>query len=176
MSHLEIWKDIKNYEGDYKISNFGNVLSLKHNKKRILKACINRGGYSQVVLTKNKKSKSLEVHRMVAMAFIPNLNDKPCVNHINGIKTDNKVENLEWVTYLENMHHAIKNKLINNAEENSGRSKLKKTDIIEIFLMRFVRKLPNRTIANILKVGEDHISDIIMGKAWKSVKQKYFNL
>lgn len=71
-------------------------------------------GYKSITVRINSKiRKHFFVHRMVALAFIPNPENKPCVNHINGIKTDNRIENLEWVTYLENNHHAIKNGLIN---------------------------------------------------------------
>lgn len=109
----EIWKDIKGYEGLYQVSNLGRVRSFPRrgthtNKIHILKPGINHKGYLQVGLVNKGKSHSYKVHRLVADAFIQNLNRKEQVNHINGVKTDNRVENLEWCTNKENMKHAWK--------------------------------------------------------------------
>ena len=115
----EVWKDIKGYEGLYQVSNLGRARSLDRyvrngtsnkNIKRgkILKPCATRDGYLQLNLIKNKKKKVSTVHRLVAKAFIVNFENKPCVNHIDGNKQNNNVENLEWVTYSENTIHAIK--------------------------------------------------------------------
>jgi hypothetical protein len=121
----ETWKDIENYVGYYQISNIGRVKSLarviKRNdniiktvRKRILRVGKNPNGYYLVVLSKKNKHKPILVARLVAKTFIPNLLNKPCVNHINGIKTDNRLENLEWVTYSENNQHAFDTGLKNS--------------------------------------------------------------
>lgn len=101
----EEWRDIIGYEGLYKISNLGNVYSYKYNR------CLKPSGddYLHVSLSKNKKVRPHNIHRLVAQAFIPNPENKPQVNHIDGNKCNNKVGNLEWVTATENTIHAYNN-------------------------------------------------------------------
>lgn len=108
---MEIWLDVKNYEGLYKVSNLGNIKSLGNDYKRkekILKPGKISNGYLHVVLTKNKVKKNLKVHRIVALSFLPNPYNKPQINHINGNKIDNNLQNLEWSTQVENSNHAFK--------------------------------------------------------------------
>lgn len=101
----EIWKDIKGYEGLYQVSSFGNVINLKTSK--FLKPTFSQDGYLIFHLAINKKFKRFKTHRLVAKAFIPNYENRPQVNHINGVKTDNKINNLEWATQSENMKHSF---------------------------------------------------------------------
>ena len=116
----EIWKDIEGYEGRYQVSNFGNVKSLnyKHTgEEKIMQSCKDKIGYLHIKLFMNGKPKMYKVHRLVAQAFISNLENKPQVNHIDGDKTNNRVTNLEWTTQEENMRHAYKNGLKVQTEE-----------------------------------------------------------
>ncbi len=106
----EIWKDIRGYEGLYSISNLARVRSNSVQgvkKEIILKYSLNKNGYNSVSLWKNNKPTRVLVHRVLMIHFVENLENKPCVNHINGIKHDNRLENLEWCTYKENNYHAI---------------------------------------------------------------------
>ncbi|ASV44395.1 hypothetical protein PBI_SCTP2_380 [Salicola phage SCTP-2] len=109
----EIWKDVDDYPEYFMISSFGRVWSKRTNK--ILKQTIGKTGYP-VISSKigGRKGKSIckKVHRWVANAFIDNLNNRSCVNHIDGNKTNNYWKNLEWCTYSENTKHAYKNNLI----------------------------------------------------------------
>lgn len=112
---MEIWKDIEEYAGLYQISNTGNIVSLNFNntgKRKMLKLQNMTAGYLKATLTKYGIQRQFSVHRLVALHFIPNINNKREVNHKNGIKTDNRVENLEWVTSSENKYHAVKNGLM----------------------------------------------------------------
>ena len=114
----EIWKDVKDYEGFYQVSNLGRVKSLDrfdrihhHWKGKMLKLAMSRGGYLAVELNKNGKASKKSVHRLVAEVFVPNPLNKSMVNHLDGIKTHNTPDNLEWCTDSENKYHAYRNGL-----------------------------------------------------------------
>lgn len=113
----EIWKDIKGFEGLYQISNLGNVKSFYKGRTYIKKCTLGSRGYLFVNLSKNKKNKAFRVHRLVAKEFLPNPNNYLEVNHRNGNKLNNCVDNLEWCSRSYNVSHAWKNKL------NKGASK-----------------------------------------------------
>lgn len=123
----EVWKDVKGYENLYQISNLGRLKSLskKGNYKNeyIRKTLTDIKGYSVCNLVKDKKYKYVRIHRLVAQAFIPNLENKPQVNHKDGNKQNNCVNNLEWCTNSENQLHAIKMGLRKNENISKGRKK-----------------------------------------------------
>lgn len=108
MGNKEIWKEVVGYEGLYEVSNKGNVRSLNFGRMGIIKNLSfenTKYGYKRVILTKNRVHKKMFVHRLVAEAFIPNHENKPCVDHINTDRGNNKVENLQWVTQKENSNN-----------------------------------------------------------------------
>lgn len=129
---MELWKDVDGYEGKYQVSNFGQVRSLERKvsnhtglltvKPRFLKQAKNHKGYPIVYLSDGKKQKTITVHRLVAIAFIPRIAGKPQVNHIDGNKANNHLENLEWCDNRENQIHAYKLGL-NRATGRAGKPK-----------------------------------------------------
>ena len=103
---MEVWKSIKGYEGLYEISNLGRVKSTRKNKEVFLKFRDNGKGYNVSALYNKGVRANIKVHRLVAIHFIENVFNKPQVNHINGVKSDNRVHNLEWCTNKENVIHS----------------------------------------------------------------------
>ena len=120
----EIWKDIPNYENYYQVSNFGNIRSLdryyagKNLKGKPIKLSPNKFGYLRFTVKKDSITKSLHVHRVVLLTFNP-IDKEKQVNHIDGNKSNNRLENLEWCTDSENKIHAYKNGLMVGGNEYS---------------------------------------------------------
>jgi hypothetical protein len=141
MKHQEIWKDVKGYEGLYKISNFGNVWSVKRKMFRV-PSVIGRG-YLQVHIFISGKRKCFMVHRLVATHFIDNPENKPQINHIDGDKKNNHYKNLEWCTESENVKHAYSSGLADNKGEKHPGCKLTEDQVKEI---RFKREHGARVI------------------------------
>lgn len=106
----EIWKDIPGYEGLYKISSFGYIMSIR--RKKLIKNYKRKDGYIQVRLTKSKKVKNFLLHRLVAVTFIENINNYEFINHKDGNKENNCINNLEWCDRSYNILHAYDNGLI----------------------------------------------------------------
>lgn len=123
----EVWKEVPRYKGAYLISNLGNLKSARRYcyhgdkpwlvKERLLSKVVGRSGYIEYQITYNKKHRSEKAHRLVAEAFIPNPLNKPQVNHIDGNKQNNCVENLEWCTGKENVYHAYHHGLVKNCKK-----------------------------------------------------------
>lgn len=139
-----IVKDIKGYEGLYIIDSIGNVVSLPKqngsmffNEYRMLKPKTNKYGYVEVALTKEGKTTTKLLHRLLAETFIPNPDLLPCVNHKNGMKADNRIENLEWCTRSQNTKHAYTNNLGNFRETcNAGIRKMNyETEYVHVVLI-----------------------------------------
>jgi len=181
----EIWKDIFNYEGLYQVSNYGRVKSLartiiekcgKNNrsvKGRILKLWdmkTRKTGkpYKSVSLSKNGKAAKFTVHRLVAEAFIENKENKPFINHKDGVKHNNKTSNLEWCTNIENIQHAIKTGIIDNFCEKNHQSKLTREQ--GIFVLRNNAFYRQKDLAEKFGVKRQSIGDIAIGRTWKKLQ------
>lgn len=163
----EIWKSIPGYEGYYEVSSVGRVRSVdkyinartgKDGQKgkyllkgKIMKPKLDRYGYCNIALKIGGKYKYPTIHRLVAITFIEAIEDKNQVNHINGIKTDNRIENLEWCNVKENIIHAVKTGLRDNIArrgEKNNLSKLKQWQVDEI------RKDYNKKTCNLQCLAE----------------------
>ena len=134
----EIWEDIPDYEGLYKISNYGRIKSL-HNYKRngtdILKPRINKHGYLHIGLRKNKQRKWICLHRLIAKTFIPNPNNLPCINHKDENKLNNSINNLEWCTIKYNNCYGTRIKRV--VEKNKMRKEILKYDLKGNFMQEY---------------------------------------
>lgn len=157
---MEIFKDVENYEGYYQISNLGRIKSLQrfaknHSgfkkvlKERYLNPIITKTGYYVVSFKKDGIKKTFKVHRLIAIAFIDKVEGKEFINHKNGIKTDNRIENLEWCSIAENNIHSRQTGLTNQDGYNSSSSKLTEQQVI------FIRSsgLSLKQLAFMFKVG-----------------------
>ena len=170
---MEIWKTVEGFE-NYEISNLGRLkVNLKFRKYRsyqskILNPNLDKDGYLTTGLSKEGKHYNKKIHRLVAIAFIENKENKPCVNHINGIKIDNRIENLEWCTVKENNIHAIKIGLSGQVPgEKHHMSKLKENQVLEIIENKSF--LSQKQLSLIYNISQGQISRIVNKKRWAHV-------
>ena len=168
----EIFKIIEEFP-EYEISNLGNVISnTKQKKGNIIKQRLTKHGYYKFDIHRIGQY----THRFVALTFINNPENKPCVNHINGIKTDNRVENLEWVTHSENSQHAWDTNLISrvksNIGEKNGSNKLTEENVIKIKSLLKTTNMFYREIAEMFNVNITTIASIKHRKTWKYLKEE----
>lgn len=183
----EIWKDIPGYKNYYQVSNIGRVRSLTrvvgfkrvgHKSKKteigkLKKLVPDKNGYLRTSFYKDAKSIRRGAHQMVALAFIPNPDNKPFINHKNGIKTDNRVENLEWCTPEYNEKHATYNGLKASGSKN-GWSKLDEKDVLDI-RKKYVKGInqynpgTGKHLRDKYKISNTHLIRIVDGVLWKQV-------
>lgn len=161
--NVEEWRDVVGHEGIYQVSSFGNIRRTSTGKNLSMEK--NTHGYHRVCLSKNGYYKRYRVHRLVALAFIPNSERKETVNHINGIKTDNRVDNLEWLTMRENFDHAVEMGLSTHGSRNPA-SKLTESEVIDIHSHT---KKDMVYLASKYKVGKENIRRIMNRESWKNI-------
>ena len=180
----EVWADCPGYEGLYWVSNNGRIKTQNWKntgRESILRPITCRKGYLNVGLQKDGKLKSHKLHRLIALAFVPKIEGKDQVNHIDGDKQNNHISNLEWVTPKENTRHAIDhglfhfqtpeksiNKVIKRGELN-GLSILTDQKVREIRRKFKPRVYTRKKLALEYGVTENCIKDVVMGKSWKHV-------
>ena len=159
---MEEWKEIFS---NYHVSTLGNVDSTKYKSRRRLKQWVNQNGYLFISLYFGNKRKHYAVHHLVALAFVPKVDGKSQINHINGIKTDNRVENLEWVTPSENTLHAVRTGL-KPVGEKHYKAKLTNAEV------QLIRENPQGLsiyeLASLFGVHAATVSKIQIGKAYKN--------
>ena len=183
----EIWKDIEGYEGIYQVSNIGRIKSFDRMvsnkgkpyiiKGKIMAQYVRRSknlkqgdGYFAVGLRKEKKQKGYFVHRIIALAFIPNPLNKPTVNHKDGNKLNNNINNLEWATHQENTKHAWKNGLCYSNSvhgEEHYRSKLTENDVLFIRECSETNEMSTLELSIKYDVSRSHINRIKRNAQWK---------
>ena len=173
MSNNEIWKDIKDFEGIYQVSNKGRIKSLERTvtgklnsirtlPEKFITPTDNGKGYMVVALYKDDKRHFKKMHRLVAEAFIPNPDNKPEVNHIDGNKKNNTVENLEWNTTKENCEHRQKTGLGNT--ENARKSRMKPIECYDINTGKIISTYDcAASAARALGCKNDAISRVVRG-------------
>jgi len=168
----EIWVDVENYNGRYQVSNFGGVRCFLFNKIKLthpvfISKEILRSGHLRVELG----GKKILVHRLVAQAFIPNTENKPFINHLDGNPSNNKVENLEWCTPKENTQHAFKTGLMVGFKgADAGNAKLTEEEVIEIYKLFNEKIKTGVALSKKYGVTTSAISRIIKGKTWKHLQ------
>lgn len=160
----EIFKPIKGYR-NYEVSNVGRIKNIKTGK--VLKPSDDKDGYQVVCLSENRKQRILKVHRLVAKAFIPNRKQLPQVNHLDGVKSNNKVNNLEWLTHKDNVQHAINIGLFNNKGEKNPRSKLTAIQVKQIRKKYDSGAYTCRQLSKEYNVDYSNIHYIVNYKSWK---------
>lgn len=175
----EIWRDIPGYEGAYQASNLGRIRSLdrtcKHSRGgikpirgKVLRQHLTRNGYLRVYVYSDSVDRFVQVHRLVLAAFTGRFDHQG--NHLNGVKSDNRLENLEWVaTGSENMEHAIRTKLLDQRGEKHHNAKLTDAQTYEIRALLAAGHLHQGQIAERFKVARSTITAIKRGAIRKNV-------
>ena len=172
MIGLVIWKDVEGFEGLYRVSNEGVLVSTPRQgtKGGVVKRHKMKRGYEEYHLFKDCKLQHEYVHQLLAKHFIPNPEDKPYINHIDGNPLNNALDNLEWVTHLENVQHAVRIGLFNNKGENHPLSKLTDREVLEIRDLYKHRIFKQWEIGEIYGVGRSNIGFIVRNKSRKVVE------
>ncbi|QMW05320.1 NUMOD4 domain-containing protein [Spirosoma foliorum] len=178
----EVWKDIPGYEGRYQASNLGRIKSLarvavmgghgqcfKEVKEKVLNPGIHKSSGYRFVGLNGRKTKT-PVHRAIAKTFIPNPDNKPFINHIDGNKINNRVENLEWCTAKENVRHAIAMGLTNVSGVNQPTAQINDDIVRQMRAMYKETNMTYREIANHFGVIRQLAERVITGYTWKHVQ------
>lgn len=167
---IEIWKKVESCTWHYEVSNLGRVKSF-YKYEKFLKPRLSSTGYLAVTITRNKKAETTNVHRLVAEAFIPNSENKSQVNHKNGIKTDNNLANLEWVTRSQNGLHSFDIGTNKYRGQNAKFAKHSESKVLD--MLKFKNSgIQQKEIAKMFDVSDSYISSLYHGRTWRHLTQK----
>ena len=158
----EIWKPIIGYEGRYEVSNLGRIKSIKILKPVFRKITDNYTSRT-IRLSQNGKTTESSVARVMAKAFIPNPENKSCVNHIDNNPQNNSLNNLEWVTYKENTQHSVDS----GRMRNGHKCKLQED---EVMFIRNNKSIPVKILSIKYNVSIQAIYNVLKNKNWKIIK------
>ncbi len=176
---MEQWKHIEGFEGYYEVSSFGRVRRTARGPGTrpglVLKPLYDKDGYARQIISRDNKAKTVRVHQVVIRAFVGDIPAGMVVNHKNGVKDDNRVENLEVVTIAENTAHGFRvlgRRPVKNPRpgEKNGRAKITENDVHEVFRLRALG-LSQQKIADIIGIYQTGISSILLGKTWACVSR-----
>ena len=172
MSNIKVWKDITGFEGLYQVNDLGLVKSLAYQgtqRDLILKLTMRKDGYQHVILSKNTNKKSFLVHRLTAIAFIPNPQNKPEINHKDFNKSNNCLNNLEWVSAKENMSHAVTGGHSPRGERHRS-AKLTEAQVKRIRLMKEIDpKITHHEVADMFNISARQIGNILSRSRWRHI-------
>lgn len=175
----EVWKDVSGWEGKYRVSNLGRVMALNYRQVKgrteIMSYSVNGHGYLSVIFTKNGAHKMYRVNRLVAEAFVPNPNNFPEVNHIDGDKKNNRADNLEWTDRKGNAKHASENGLYNSQVPKTGPTACVPVLATEIKTGNEMRFASITEASKTLGVNYSSISKCIKGER-KKTNEYYFRM
>lgn len=175
----EVWKAIPDFEGLYEASSLGRIRSLdrmvtgkngvtKRFSGRVIAEVPMNAGYVTVALSKDGNPVRYLVHRLVAFTFIPNPDERPEVNHKNGVKSDNRIDNLEWMGRGANIDHAVETGLIRNKGELNPAAKLTGAQVMQIKELSRYCLHPNE-LARAFNVKPGTITDIQLSRSWQHI-------
>lgn len=159
---MEVWEHIPGYEGLYYVSEFGRI----KNSHFIFNPVINKDGYYQCCLRNDGVKRNFVLHRLIALTFIPNPDNYPVVNHLDGNKLNCAKNNLEWATVKMNVNHAIETGIYNPFGENNNNSSISNKMVYEIKRMLLYGE-SSRKIASVLQVGRSAVQHIKKGRCRK---------
>lgn len=174
------WRPVKDFEGYYEVSNTGLVRSvdreIKHSrgsgtftkKGKVLKPASDKNGYLLISLSRNSKQIKVRIHRLVAQAFIENVNNLPLVNHKDGVKSNNSIINLEWCDHSQNAIHAKDLGLTKIIGEENPSSKLSKQDVLNIRHMYFMG-YKSRHLQYLYDISSATVWDICNFRTWRHI-------
>ncbi len=168
----ETWKDVVGYEGRYQVSSMGRIKSFPNktrNGERILKNLLSGNvPYYYIDLVKDAKTHRKTIHRIVAEAFIPNPENKPQVNHIDGDKRNNRFDNLEWNTRSENQLHSIRTGLRTAKGVKNSQAKLDEVGV-KVIREAIAAGYPRKEIAKYFNISQPTLCDIYKRRSWAHV-------